>query len=51
MLSRNPPFIVLRTKLNIETSLIFSILHLIYFKAQSFVKLCADTYFTGSNSN
>ena len=49
MESLNPPIIVFLTKLNIGTSLIFSILHLLYFNAQSFVELGADTYFTGSN--
>ena len=51
MESDNPPIIHFLTKLNIDTSLIFCILHLLYFKAQSLVKLGADTYFTGSNSN
>ena len=51
MLSDNPPIIVLRTKLNIKTSLIFSILHLLYFKAQSLLKLGLDTYLQQSNSN
>ena len=51
MLSLRPPITVLRTKLNIETSLMFSILHFEYFKAQSFVNEGAYTYFTASNSN
>ena len=44
-----PPIIEFLTKLNISTSLICYILHLLYFMPQSFDKLGLDTYFTGSS--
>ena len=37
------------TNWNIDTSLIFSILHFEYFKAQSLVNEGAEIYLTGSN--
>ena len=46
---RMTPITVFRTKLNIDTSLIFSILHFEYFNAQSFVNEGADTYLQQSN--
>ena len=44
-----PPIIEFLLKLNISTSLMCSIFHLLYFRPQSFDKLGLDMYFTESN--